>query len=85
MLVSILPCGDIITYCIYNLDTTDQNTLIPNLNFSISILIGEEPEPGMRDLDKVEIPPEMRQELDRLRETEVVGGVSGESAQTDHS
>ena len=31
----------------------------------------------MRDLDKVEIPPETRQELDRLRETEVVGGVSG--------
>ena len=57
----------------------------------ISILIGEEPELGKRDLDKVEIPPETRQELDRLRETEVVGGVSGESvvglpaAQTDHS
>ena len=35
----------------------------------ISILIGEEPEPGMRDLDKVAIPSEMSRQLDRLGET----------------
>ena len=35
----------------------------------ISILIGEEPDPELGDLDKVEVPPEMREKLDRLRET----------------
>ena len=42
----------------------------------ISILIGEEPQPGMRDLDKVVISPEMRQELERTsRETETADSV----------
>ena len=33
----------------------------------ISILISDDPKPGMENLDQVEIPPEVREQLDRDR------------------
>jgi hypothetical protein len=34
----------------------------------ISILISDEPDPGMQDLDRVDVPPEISEQLDRDRE-----------------
>ena len=47
----------------------------------ISILISDDPKPGMENLDQVEIPPEVREQLDRDRDRGLCTGSGRDSNQ----